>query len=82
MAPHVIEKAGPGGREKRSTLSGSISRRMVAESKPRKTGRQSRGRRGDSPCDAFRTAEGLVARHVVCSATGGARTWVQIANPG
>src|SRR6058998_3577600 len=37
----------------------------------RKTGRQSRGRRGDSPCDAFRTAEGLVARHVVCSATGG-----------
>src|SRR5207248_1697696 len=26
MGPHVIEKAGPGGREKRSTLGGSISR--------------------------------------------------------
>ena len=48
MAPHVIEKAGPGW-SPRANL--------------RKMGRQPRG---DSPCDAFRTAEGARGRHLVC----------------
>jgi len=72
MAPHVIEKAGPGGREKRSTLSGSISR-------PDGRREQTFGRRAVSLAGAAGTAHvtpserqrGLVARHVVCSATGG-----------
>jgi hypothetical protein len=59
MAPHVIEKAGHGGREKRSALGGSISR---PDGRREQTfGRWAvslAGGAGDSPCDAFRTAEG------------------------
>jgi len=70
-APHVIEKAGPGGREKRSTLGGSISR-------PDGRREQTFGRRAVSLAGAAGTAHvtpserqgGLVACHVVCSATG------------
>jgi Transposase DDE domain group 1 len=57
--PHVIEKAGHGAREKRSALGGSVSLgRMVAEGKPWEDGPSGSRRRRDSPCDAFRTAEG------------------------
>jgi len=72
MAPHVIEKAGHGGREKRSALRGSISR-------PDGRREQTSGRWAVSLAGAAGTAhvtsserqKGLVARHVVCSATRG-----------
>ncbi len=73
MAPHVIEKAGHGGREKRSALGGSnLSAGWSPRASLRKMGRQPRGRRGDMVCDApSERQQGLVARHVVCSATRG-----------
>src|SRR3989442_11793735 len=58
MAPHVIEKAGHGGREKAER---SWREYLWAGGSPRanlrKMGRQPPGRRGNGPCDAFRTAE-------------------------
>jgi len=84
MAPHVIEKAGPGGREKRSTLSGVSLGRMVAESKPSEDGPSvSRAAAGTAHVTPSERQRGLVARHVVCSATGeGSEDLGQIANPG
>jgi hypothetical protein len=72
MAPHVIEKAGHGGREKRSALGGSISR-------PDGRREQTFGRWAVSLAGGAGTAyvtpserqKGPVARHVVCSATRG-----------
>jgi hypothetical protein len=69
MAPHVIEKAGHGGREKRSALGGSISR-------PDGRREQTFGRWAVSLAGGAGTAhvtpserqKGPVARHVVCSA--------------
>ena len=83
MAPHVIEKAGPGGREKRSTLSGSISR-------PDGRREQTFGRRAVSLAGAAGTAHVTPSERqrgswrVTWSVRQreGARTWVQIANPG
>src|SRR5712691_7494698 len=72
MAPHVIEKAGHGGREKRNALGGSISR-------PDGRREQTFGRWAVSLAGGAGTAhvtpserqKGPVARHVVCSATRG-----------
>src|SRR5262249_41029148 len=59
MAPHLIEKVGHGGREKRSARGGSISRPDCRRWRTFwKMGCQPRGGLGASPCDAFRTAEG------------------------
>src|SRR5438552_17173772 len=82
-APHVIEKAGPGGREKRSTLSGSISR-------PDGRREQTFGRRAVSLAGAAGTAHVTPSERqrgswrVTWSVRqrAGARTWVQIAIPG
>jgi len=72
MAPHVIEKAGHGGREKRSALGASISR-------PDGRREQTFGRWAVSLAGGAGTAhvtpserqKGPVARHGVCSATRG-----------
>ena len=71
MAPHVTEKAGPGGRRNGALLAGVSLGRMVAESKPSEDGPSvSRAPRGQ-PMTPSERQGGLVACHVVCSATGG-----------
>jgi hypothetical protein len=83
MAPHMIETAGRGGREKRSALGRSLSR-------PGGRRGQTFGRWAVSLAGAAGTAEvtpserqnGLVARHVVCSATRESEDPGPIANPG
>jgi hypothetical protein len=69
----MIAKVGHGGRKTERSWREYPPAGWSPRANLRKVRRQTRGRRGDSPCDAFRTAEGLVARHVICSATRGER---------
>ena len=59
MASDVIEMAGRGGeREAERSWREYLSAGWWPRANLRKMGRQPRGRRGDRPCDAFRTGEG------------------------
>src|SRR5437870_6772988 len=84
VASDVIEMAGRGGeRETERSWREYLSAGWSPRANLRKMGRQPRGRRGDSPCDAFRTAEGTRgASRGPFSTAREARTWAQIANPG
>jgi hypothetical protein len=55
---HMIEKAGHGEGETERSWREYLSAGWSPRANLQKMGRQPRGRRGDSPCDAFRTAEG------------------------